>query len=198
MSAPRPSTQHSLITHFSDACRAIARVASTRFIPAILGPLPDVAVDVVQTPGIWFKAVHGHRPLAILTIFVTSNSGGQLEIGLIWSDLRAPPKRGRCTSPCHIFALCFRQEPVGIARFFRQPLDVGQCIIPANIYNRLLAPTPALVIRVVTIAATAQDAGVPFRECDGEPPDRKYPTEVNPLLELAVLTWLGTTTISGH
>ena len=67
---------------------AIAWDPSIAVVPAVLSPLPDVAMDVVKPPGVWLEAVDGHRVPAIFPLgsetFV--RLGTAVVVGLGWGD----------------------------------------------------------------------------------------------------------------
>ena len=47
---------------------AVARIAGVTFVPAVLRPLPDVAVDVVEAKRIGREAIDRHCVTAIFTL----------------------------------------------------------------------------------------------------------------------------------
>src|SRR4029434_119057 len=46
------------------ACTAITRVAGVLLVPAVLGPLPNVTVHIIEVPGVGRETVYRHCRLA--------------------------------------------------------------------------------------------------------------------------------------
>src|SRR5262249_48347810 len=69
---PGTSADHPLSAVGPCSGAAIARIACVAIVPAVLGPLPDVAVDVIETPRVRLEAVHRHRALPILALGASS------------------------------------------------------------------------------------------------------------------------------
>jgi hypothetical protein len=47
---------------------AIAEMVAVAVVPAVLSPLPDIAVHLVEAPGIWLESVNRNCALAILSL----------------------------------------------------------------------------------------------------------------------------------
>ena len=86
-------------------------------------------------------------------------------ISLVGLDAGAGVKRRRRAGAVGVFPFGLREQAVGLAGLFAQPLHILLRILPTDVDDRPLAPPPALVLRFVAAAASG-DAGIPFGEGD--------------------------------
>src|SRR5262245_43525985 len=73
-------------------CGSVARIAAVRLVPAILRPVPDIAVHVIKTPGIGQKAVHHNGCIAPLAERTASIGNASVVVGLVGRNRIAPPE----------------------------------------------------------------------------------------------------------
>ena len=85
--------------------RTILRGTPIAVIPAVLDPLPDIAVNIVYAKGICRKTADGQRFLAIDTFPAVSIPCGAVKVCLIRSNRRPIVKRRPCTRPGRILPL---------------------------------------------------------------------------------------------
>src|SRR5262249_53006487 len=122
--APRAATNDPLGARAASHSRAVGRRPGVAILVAILGPFPDVAVHLVQIPGVWLERIDSFSALAIqpggaaalvyLRVF-------PVVIGLVRCYRAAPPEgRDRCGAR-HVFTFGFRQKAIGLPGLGRQP-----------------------------------------------------------------------------
>ena len=93
-------------------------------------------------------------PLAAAAVAV----GHRLSVEL---DVVAPRIRRRRSGARRIFVFGLGEQPIGLAGHLREPRHVLLRVVPIDVDRWLLPAAPALVARLITIAAAAGDAGVP-------------------------------------
>src|SRR5262249_11271751 len=125
-------------THFAittGPSRTVGGRSIVGIVIAILDPLEDVAVHLIETPRVRLEGVDRECPaLRVAEAVVVCLAGG---------DRGAPPEgRGR-PSTRDLFALGFAQQPVGLAGLARQPGHVGLRVVPAYTSYRPSVATPA-------------------------------------------------------
>src|SRR5262245_7454247 len=96
-------------------------------MPAILNPLPHVAVRVVKAECIWLERTDFHRPLPVATPGAAPISGCAIEIRLFSRNARPGRERrgGACASRVLPFGL--GQETIGASSFLLLPGLHGGC-----------------------------------------------------------------------
>src|SRR6266540_1380799 len=102
----------SLVTHISTSdpaqarrrpCRIYCRDCSRSPIP-VLHPLPDIAMHVIESPGIGFFLPY--RMCLVSRVFPVPGILSQL------ACVVAKAVDRRCPSPCGIFPLCLRRQAI--------------------------------------------------------------------------------------
>ena len=137
MGIPGPTAQNGRIAIPAGPGRAVSRRTPIGVIPAILGPLPHVAVYLEQAPWIRFQRVNRHGLLSILTRRVFA-----VVVGLASRDRGTQPEwRSRACSR-HVLALGFAQQMVITPGLTLQPRYVGLSVVPTHIDHRSLAAAP--------------------------------------------------------
>src|SRR5262245_11046857 len=78
---------------------AVARVSCVGGVPTILGPIPGIAMHVIEAPRIGSEAVYGHCRPAALAGDAARIGDAAIVVGLVRRDRAAPPeRRGRSGS----------------------------------------------------------------------------------------------------
>ena len=154
-------------------CGPVGRSTRISLVPAVLGPLPNVAESIVQSKRIrivrtdrrgsevavraWGRPPprvgcerHGVSPVCVLAL-------------LGWS--LSPIARRHASRPCHVLPLRFAQQPVLVSGLVRQPADVGLRLVPVDIDHRAASATPPLMVGDQSAASTGASARVPLVEC---------------------------------
>ena len=90
--------------------RALVAVCAVP-VPA---PFPDVAVHVVQPPGIGSETSCGHGTIAVLSAGKSVIRIGSVVIGLRDGSVLPRGKRRCCSGPTGVLPFCFRREPVAV------------------------------------------------------------------------------------
>src|SRR5262249_7803880 len=120
--------------------RAVRRRAIVVVIPAVLHPLPHVAVHVVEAPPVLRETVHSHRLLPVFAL------GPAAVVRLPGRDRRAPPERRRRAGTRRILPLRLRQQAIGLAHLARQPGQVLlRDVVPRYPHDGLLAAAPIVL-----------------------------------------------------
>src|SRR5688500_12310911 len=163
-------TQHAALTVSGRPGTAVGGGALIAGIRAVLDPLRDIAVHIVEAKGIRLKTAHSHGPLGRLPCRASRISVLRVVISLLGGDGCAGRKRRRSGGTCNVLPLGFREQPVVFAGFARQPLNVLLGFAPCYFYGRLPAAPPAFVVvrragrTVYTHATAVADAGIPLGE----------------------------------
>src|SRR5262245_43729378 len=122
-------------------------------MPAILHPLPDVAVHVVKSEGVGLKRTNGRRllnvPLAT-TAVATS---------VAHTQIIAPGIASIGASSCRIFPFDLAEKSVIFSTQLREPADILFSVNPADVNHRHLPASP--MIRD-SRALGRGGAGIPF------------------------------------
>src|SRR5262249_17330124 len=95
--------------------------------------------------------------------------GAAVVVRLLGRDGRTPPERRRRARARHVFPLGLGQQAVGLAGLARNPGHVGLGVLPADVDNRPLTPTPALSGRLVAVPPAVGDTHIPLIEGHGIP-----------------------------
>jgi len=120
-------------------------------VPAILDPLPDIAGDLMEPPGIGrqtadrdcpFPENPGLGPAVIVIVAVA------LVVGLVGVDAVAGPERGPGAGPGGVLPLGLGGQPVGLAGLDAQPGRIFRGVVPGDVDYRPLVPPPALIPRL--------------------------------------------------
>src|SRR5262249_50629907 len=142
--------------------------AAVIFVPAVLDPLIDIAVHVVETESVGPKRADGCGRL------VVPPAAAVLAIGVIGADGLAPGISCGAAGPRRVFPFGFRQQAVWFAGLLRYPRHEKTGVFPIDIDDRLIAPPPALVARPVR-TRSERGTGIPLRKRDFEARDREGP-----------------------
>ena len=135
---PSAATNNTTMAISSVSCVTIPRISAVAFVPAILRPLPNIAVNIVKSPRIRLEAVDWHSLPAIFALRAAPRvQEVSVIVCLVWCDCPAPPERCRSPRPCHVLALGLRQQLIGFARLPRQPLHIGFGVRPGDTHNRV-------------------------------------------------------------
>src|SRR5215510_9523762 len=112
---------------------SVAGIAGVRFVPAILCPVPYIAMDIVEAPRIGSEAVNSQRrltplPSGALTI------GLAIVVGELGRNRRSPPERRGGAGACRILAFRLRRQAIKLPGFFGQPggISLGSLEIDAR------------------------------------------------------------------
>ena len=126
--------------------------------PAVLGPLPDVPVYVIETPRVRCEAAHG-RCLRCVPLAAAS-----VAVGPVRADLVAPMEYCFRTRARRVLPLGLARQAVFLARLLRKPRHIRLRVVPAHAYDRTIAAAPAPVVRTIAVAAPRIHASVPLLE----------------------------------
>src|SRR6266481_2849179 len=85
--------------------RPVGRGAFVALVPAILDPLPDVALPLEEAPGVRLEAVGRNRLLPKLALGTAPVGEVPVVVRLFWRDRRAPPERRLGAGADHVFQL---------------------------------------------------------------------------------------------
>src|ERR1700738_3074807 len=149
-----------------DPRRAVLRGALIIIVIAILDPLPNVAVHVIEPEPICpERADRGGLPVIPFTATVVA-------VRVVPADLVAPRVRRWRSATRRVFELALGEQPVRLTGHAREPCDVAPGIIPGDVDDWLPAPPQAGVAHA-RIAIAVRHAGVPVIERHVEPGDCK-------------------------
>ncbi len=156
---PRAAALHAPPTVTAQPGTAVARRPFIAVVPAVLDPFPDVAMYVMQPPGIRIEAADRCR------LLIVPAAAAAIAVGAVAADGVAPPVDRARARPRRIFPLGLAGEPVGQAGLAAQPIDVLLGVVPGDVDHRAVAAPPASVVGLVRAAAVGH-AGIPFGEGD--------------------------------
>ena len=74
--------------------RSISWRAFVVRVPVVLTPFPDVAMDLIEAPGVGLKTIDGNGALAVFALLAAAKRLVAVVIGLRRRDAVAPPERG--------------------------------------------------------------------------------------------------------
>ena len=142
-----------------DPRRAVRGRAVVIAVHAILSPLEEVPHHVIETKGVRWKRANWRRLLIIPFAAALLAVGQGLSVEL---DVIAPRVNRTRAGARSIFVFSLRQQPIGLAGHPREPSDIRLRVFPVHIDYRLLPTPPVLIGGLVSVAAAARDAGIPF------------------------------------
>src|SRR5262245_41404507 len=155
---------------FFNPSRTVLRSPVVVLVLAILDPLRDIAMHVMETECIGGERADGSRPL------IVPLAAAAVAIGVPFADLVAPRIGRLRSSTRRIFPFCLGEQPISFAGHPGEPGHIRLGVVPAHPNDRLSASSPATITGPVFVRAAAdRDAGVPIGERHLELRDRRWP-----------------------
>ena len=135
---PGPAAQNALAALSARRpCAPVRRSPQIAVVPAVLNPLPDIPVHVVQTKPVRRKRAHRNCLVPIDPLAARAIGAVPVIVRLIRRDRRAEVKRARRPRACRIFPFRLRSTSrYCFPRLSRQPPDIGSRVLPAHIESR--------------------------------------------------------------
>src|SRR6516165_6127948 len=144
---------------FFNPSRTVLRSPVVVLVLAILDPLPDIAMHVMETECIGGERADGSRPL------IVPLAAAPVAIGVPFADLVAPRIGRLRSSTRRIFPFCLGEQPISLAGHPGEPGHIRLGVVPAHPNDRLSASSPATITGPVFVRAAAdRDARVPIGE----------------------------------
>src|SRR5262245_49949690 len=155
---------------FFNPSRTVLRSPVVVLVLAILDPLRDIAMHVMETECIGGERADGSRPL------IVPLAAAAVTIGVPFADLVAPRIGRLRSSTRRIFPFCLGEQPISLVGHPGEPSHIRLGVVPAHPNDRLSVPSPATITGPLLVRAAAdRDAGVPIGERHLELRDRKWP-----------------------
>src|SRR5215510_562228 len=134
---PRSATRYAPGTIARCSHAPVAGIAGVRFVPAILCPVPYVAMDIVDAPSIRPEAVHPHRrlpPLASVSLLI----GQAVVVGSLGGNRGTPPEWCGGSGACRVFAFRLGREAIKFSGLFGQPGAVSLSGLEIDTRHRMV------------------------------------------------------------
>ena len=135
MVAPRSAAENMRGTISTHPCTTIIRSSRSSDlvinVPAILDPLPNIPVNVMQTERIRTETPDRRRALIIPTAPAVT------AVRKVPTDIVAPVIPSRRPGPGNILPLGLAQQAVSLASFPRQPTDIRLRVLPTHANRRV-------------------------------------------------------------
>ena len=134
---PGPTAQSAVIAIAAGPRIAIVRCTAIRAVPAILDPLPHIAVHVIKAKGVGRKTTN-RTCLIVIPLASTA-----ITIGPVAADIIAPAIAGCGARACRIFPFCFTEQTIGLTRFATEPRDIALGMAPNSHASQDACPGPS-------------------------------------------------------
>jgi len=111
---PGTAAEHTVFATPGGPCRTAGRRVVVVFVIAVLDPLPDVPMHLIEPPWVRSETVNRHGLFSILALRAAVVGYGPVIVRPARRDRRAPPERRRPPSPRDIFPFRFTQQAMGL------------------------------------------------------------------------------------
>ena len=178
---PRTAAKTAPGTITGNPSRAIRGGLTIGVVRAILQPLPDVTVNVVESEIIGVEASNRNGPRAIFTFRAPTVRIVAVEVRLRCGDLIARVKLCRSPGSRRVLPLRLGRQSVDLTGPAAEPAYILLRIVPAHVDHGLPSMAPTFVFRPMR-AASIGYTGVPLGERHLVLGDREWPRKFHAVL----------------
>src|ERR1700712_2362322 len=140
-------------------------VFGVALVVAILRPLIDVAVNLIEAERVRRVRIHRRRTFAVLAARAVVAVGNRCAIvGVLRADGLAEPEWSFGARAREIFALGFARQTIGAADFPGEPAKIGFSIAVLDTLNGQPAAAAAMIVEPVATTAAIGQACIPVVE----------------------------------